>query len=275
MELKRATLETCSEATGTVVVIDVLRAFSCAAFAFAGGAKEIILVQEPAEAFALQQKMPDALLMGEVDSLPIEGFDFGNSPSALKDLDLTGRHFVQRTSRGTLGVVRSTQADIILAGGFCTATATVNYILDQAPDTVTFVITGLGENGMGDEDIACADYLEALLQGHQPAPEPFLARVRESVIGQLLLNPSYPELPADDLPCCTDLDRFDFAMLVRRENGLLWQEKMFVQFRTLGDKESCVVYGMPKGPVDEGIADLVLPLDAIAPALVRLAAAAK
>ena len=92
---------------------------------------------------------------------------------------------------------------------------------DPRLDKVRNVITGLDENGMGDEDVACADYLEALLQGHQPAPEPFLTRVRESVIGQLFLNPSYPELPADDLPCCTDLDRFDFAMLVRRKNDLL------------------------------------------------------
>ena len=221
MEFKRVTLEACSEATGTVVVIDVLRAFTCAAFAFSAGAEEIVLVQEAAEAFALQRKMPGVLLMGEVDGFPIEGFDYGNSPSALMNLDLTGHHLIQRTSCGTLGVVRSTRADIILASSFCCAKATANCILDHAPNTVTFVITGLGENGMGDEDVACADYLETLLQGHQPAPEPFLRRVIESVIGQLLLSPSRPEFPADDLPCCTDLDRFDFAMLVRRVNGLL------------------------------------------------------
>ncbi len=221
MKFKRVALETCSEATGTVVVIDVLRAFTSAAFAFAAGAEEIILVQETAEAFALQRKMPGVLLMGEVDGFPIEGFNYGNSPSALINLDLTGHHFIQRTSRGTVGVVRSTSADKILTSSFCCAKATSNFILDHALDTVTFVITGLGENGRGDEDIACADYLESLLQGHQPDPEPFLRRVTESVIGQAFLNPSYPELPADDLPCCTDLDRFDFAMLVRRKNGLL------------------------------------------------------
>ena len=221
MEFKRVTLETCSEATGTVVVIDVLRAFTCAAFAFAAGAEEIILVQETAEAFALQQEIPGVLLMGEVDGFPIEGFNYGNSPSALMNLDLTGHHFIQRTSRGTSGVVRSSRADMILTSSFCCAKATAKTILDHAPNTVTFVITGLSENGVGDEDVACADYLETLLQGHQPAPEPFLTRVTESVIGQQFLNPSYPELPADDLPCCTDLDRFDFAMLVRRKKGLL------------------------------------------------------
>jgi 2-phosphosulfolactate phosphatase len=71
---------------------------------------------------------------------------------------------------------------MILTSSFCCAKATANYILDHAPDTVTFVITGLGDNGMVDEDVACADYLETLLKGYQPAPEPFLTRVRESVI---------------------------------------------------------------------------------------------
>jgi len=221
MKFKRVPLETCSDATGTVVVIDVLRAFSCAAFAFAAGAKEIMLVQETADAFALKQKMPGVYLMGEIDGYPIEGFDFGNSPSALINLDLSGYRLIQRTSRGTQGVVRSTQAEMILTGSFCCARATADFILNHAPDSVTFVITGLGENGLGDEDLACADYLEALLQGHQPDPEPFLRRVIESVVGQLFLNPSYPQLPADDLPCCMDLDRFGFAMPVRRENGLL------------------------------------------------------
>lgn len=221
MKFNRVTLETCSEATGTVVVIDVLRAFTSAAFAFSAGAEEIILVQEIADAFALQQKIPGVLLMGEIDGFPIDGFDYGNSPSALMNLDLTGQRLIQRTSRGTLGVVRSTQANMILTSSFCCAKATADYVLNQAPDRVTFVVTGLGENGVGDEDVSCVDYLESLLQGIQPDPEPFLTRVRESVIGQDFLNPNYPELPAEDLPCCTDLDRFDFAMQVKCKNGLL------------------------------------------------------
>jgi two-component system chemotaxis response regulator CheB len=37
------------------------------------------------------------------------------------------------------------------------------------------------------------------------------------------------------------------------------------------DEESCVVYGMPKAAVDEGIADAILSLSAIPDALVRIA----
>ena len=38
MKIHYATLESCHDATGTVVVIDVLRAFTTAAYAFAAGA---------------------------------------------------------------------------------------------------------------------------------------------------------------------------------------------------------------------------------------------
>jgi phosphosulfolactate phosphohydrolase-like enzyme len=41
MKFHYTTLETCHTATGVVLVIDVLRAFSNAAYAFSRGAKEI------------------------------------------------------------------------------------------------------------------------------------------------------------------------------------------------------------------------------------------
>ena len=37
------------------------------------------------------------------------------------------------------------------------------------------------------------------------------------------------------------------------------------------DEESCVVYGMPKAAVDDGLADAIVPLEGIADALVQIA----
>ena len=48
------------QARGAVVVIDVLRAFTTAAFAFTRGANRILPVSSVDEALALQQATPDA-----------------------------------------------------------------------------------------------------------------------------------------------------------------------------------------------------------------------
>jgi 2-phosphosulfolactate phosphatase len=222
MKINQISLDGCDQAAGLVVVIDVLRAFTTAAFAFAAGAAEILLVGDVAEAFAGREQWPDALLMGEVEGRAIPGFDFGNSPTALDGLDLNGRRFIQRTSAGTQGVVRSTQADTIFAASFVCAGATARAILALRPEQVTFVNTGIYPGGYGEEDVACSDYLAALLRGEQPDPAPYLARVRESRNGRFFATPTLPDLPGSDLERATDLDRFDFAMRARREGNGWW-----------------------------------------------------
>lgn len=217
MKIKQVTLETCGQETGLVVVIDVLRAFTTAAFALANGAIDITLVGEVAEAFALRAATPQALIMGEVDGRQVSGFDFGNSPAALIGVDLHGRHLIQRTSAGTQGVVRSVNAAAIFTASFVCAQATVKAIQAMQPDRVTFVNTDNRPGGYGDEDRACSDYLSALLRGEQPDPAIYLDRVRNSRNGRLYANTAVTHLPTTDLDCATDLDRFDFAMRVNRQ----------------------------------------------------------
>lgn len=212
-------LETCHEAAGVVVVIDVLRAFSNAAFAFSRGAKEIHPVSTVEEALQFKAQTPNSLACGEVGGLPPEGFDFGNSPSQTKALDLTGKIIVQRTGAGTQGIVRSVNAETMLAASLVVANATVKYIHKLAPKVVTFVVTGQTENGRGDEDLACAEYLESLLKGGQPDPAPFIERVFRSRDAFQHLDPNAIEFPRTDLDHCTTIDMFEFAMLVTKENG--------------------------------------------------------
>src|SRR5690349_20082319 len=107
VRIERATNDTCGDATGAVVAIDVLRAFTTAAFAFAAGAREILLVSTVAEALALRERFPGSFIMGEVDGLPVDGFDFSNSPGDQLGRDFGGARFIQRTSAGTQGVVCS------------------------------------------------------------------------------------------------------------------------------------------------------------------------
>lgn len=220
MKIDQITPDACPQTTGLVVVIDVLRAFTTAAFAFANGATEIMLVSSVEEAFAGRQQWPDALLMGEVNGRHIPGFDFGNSPTDLVDVDLNGSRLIQRTSAGTQGVVRSVQATAVFSASFVCAGATARAIQAMQPEQVTFVNTDDRPGGYGEEDRACSDYLSALLHGGQPDPAPYLARVRDSINGRFFANPALTHVPMTDLQYALDLDRFAFAMQARQEKGM-------------------------------------------------------
>lgn len=213
-------LEDCHTAKGVVIVIDVLRAFSTAAYAFSRGAKEILLVSGVEEALALKLETPNSKVMGEVGGIPPDGFDFGNSPTFISQENLSGVTLIQRTGAGTQGAVRSQNADVMLAASFVVAGATVKFVNKLTAEEVTFVITGRHAN-RGDEDLACAEYLEALLKGHQPDPKPLIQRVFNSRDALQHLDPQETAFPLSDLEYCTQIDKFDFAMPIRRRDGRL------------------------------------------------------
>jgi len=221
MIIHYATLETCGDIRDAVVVIDVVRAFTTAAYAFGAGAKEILLVSSVAEAFDLREKQPELLLMGEVDGLPIDGFDFGNSPSVLERLSLRGRRIVHRTSAGTQGAVACRNASLLLAASFVCAQATADYIRTRQLESVAFVITGARRDRDGDDDQAGAEYIAALVGGENPPPEPYLERVEASFSGRIFSDPAQPEFSLADLECALELDRYPFAMKVERQNERL------------------------------------------------------
>ena len=223
MQIHFATLDTCAEAGGTVVVIDVIRAMTTAAYAFAAGVRDIVPVGTVEEALALRARFPGALVMGEVGGLPVPGFDFGNSPAALIGRDLHGKRLIQRTSAGTQGLVRSARASLLLGGNFVCAAATVRYIQAHGATAVTLVKTG-----QEDEDQACAEYLAALLRGERPPVAALLARTHDAGLirmsdagfGHDFTEAERVEFVAD-LTCCTALDRFDFVLRVERQADLL------------------------------------------------------
>src|SRR5258705_2465940 len=216
MKFHYTNLETCREARGMVVVIDVIRAFTNAAFAFSRGAKEIYPGSTVGEALQFKAETPNSLACGEVGGMPPEGFDFGNSPTQTDTLDLSGRVIIQRTGAGTQGIVRSINGNTIFAASLVVANATVLHILKHMPESVCFVITGQFSDESGDEDLACAEYLELLLKGKQPNPAPYINRVYKSRDALFHLDPNFPAFPKSDLEQCTSIDAFDFAMPVIR-----------------------------------------------------------
>lgn len=202
----------------TVVVIDVLRSFTTAAVALANGARAIYPVEGVAAAVALLASIPHPVSVGAVcGGDPVPGFDFGNSPSRLMDIDLAGKNVVMSTAAGVSGLQRFRQARRLYAASLVCARATADAIRAAGAEEVCFVITGEWVDRDGDEDIACADYIEALLRGDPAAPETFSRRVRESDFGQRFAAGNWPNLPPADLEIAAHADLFGFAMPVRRE----------------------------------------------------------
>src|SRR5882672_10461148 len=129
---RRSLLGGAANAHGIVIVIDVLRAFSCSALMFHYGIRDLALVRTPQDALAFRDRDPDYLVAGEVKGVKVEGFDLGNSPA---DIVSKGQAFFRnrrvavRSSAGTQGVLAAAaHADQVILGSYMTASAIARHI---------------------------------------------------------------------------------------------------------------------------------------------------
>jgi 2-phosphosulfolactate phosphatase len=209
--------------TGAVVVVDVIRAFSTAAYAFGSGAEAIYLVSGVDEALAFKAAHPGSLAMGEDHGRRPEGFDFPNSPVAVASADLAGRTLVQRTSAGTQGVVSATSATRLWAASLACASATAAAVDASMLGDPTYVITGRfpDQPDKGEDDVLTAEFIERARLGlplDRAETTSWLLQ-SDQARGTLRLGPEHCD-PAD-IEFCARVDAFDFAMeVVRDEFGL-------------------------------------------------------
>jgi len=213
---------------GSVVVIDVIRAFTTAAVALSRGAEAIVMVDDLDQATRLRADGVGRYCMGERGGVKPAGFDFGNSPCeiAAADLeaDLAGTVLIQTTTNGTRGIAAAAAAgaERIYAGAFVTAEATVQALLDgpsEAP--VALAAMGYDDRIRSDEDELCALYLRGRLEGRKPDKDALMTGLR-SLLGEPgSVERLFAGLTADDIEACLTLDRFPFAVRVTEQEGLL------------------------------------------------------
>ena len=211
-----------SNARGITVIIDVFRAFSVACYLCNGNASKILCVGTVECALKLKRRIPDAILIGERGGKKLDGFDFGNSPTEIGTLDLTGKTVVHTTHAGTQGLVNANRASEILTGSFLNAAATARYIQSKAPPEVTLVRMGLEATRRTDEDDLCAAYLEAQLTGRAFDAMGIKEKLRHSPCSDRFFDSQKPWSPATDFDMCLDVDCFDFVLraVPRDENAV-------------------------------------------------------
>ena len=215
MEIRRLSLiPGAKNATGLAVIIDVFRAFTTAAYAFSNGATKILPVGSVEEALELRKLHPDWLLMGEEGGIKVEAFDYGNSPSEIKEVPLVGMTIVQRTSAGTQGIVNAVNASEILPGSFVIADAIVDYIRARNPETVSLVAMGWGGMEIAPEDELLAEYIQIRLNGGEPDFKEMKRKIREHSQGAKFFDPTLPQFVEGDFHAAMDLNRFNFVLRV-------------------------------------------------------------
>ncbi len=208
-------------ARGLTVIIDVFRAMTVEAYVIENGAADLIPMGSIDEAYAYRDAHPGILLMGERGGAKCPGFDFGNSPSAVKDFDFTGKTVVHTTSAGTQGVANATGATEMLTGALVNARAIAEYIKASGAEDVSLVCMGLAGEKETEEDTLCAEYIKALVEGRPFDLGPGIDLCKRTS-GAKFFDPNNPIFPEEDFHLSVEADKFDFVLHVEQgPDGLM------------------------------------------------------
>ncbi|SMP57109.1 2-phosphosulfolactate phosphatase [Neorhodopirellula lusitana] len=132
------------------VVIDVLRATTVAATALAAGARSITACLSVEEAFKMKAEATGdnpPLLCGERDCNPIDGFDYGNSPSEYSPAGVGDRDLIMTTTNGTRAINEASNCDGMLLASFTNLSAVAQRIVDSMSSDGLLRIVCAGTNG--------------------------------------------------------------------------------------------------------------------------------
>ncbi len=231
MHIERLALrEGALAARGTAVIIDVFRAFTCEPLMYHYGAARICIEEDIEKCLRLRG---NALLVGEVDEFPIEGFNLTNSPSLIireGSQFFGGRTVVHRTTAGVTGAMAALEwAEETLLTSFINAGATAEYIRRKNPSLVSIVAMGIRSLERAPEDDLCGDYIESLLTGKPYDHIDAMQRILFQETAQKFLRGDKPYLPREDPAICLQRDLFGFALRAEKAESFIEVRKIRVQ----------------------------------------------
>ncbi|WP_178019065.1 2-phosphosulfolactate phosphatase [uncultured Paenibacillus sp.] len=204
------------------VVIDVIRAFTVAHYAFIQGAQRMILAGSLEEAFRFKQDHPDHLLAGEIKGLPIPGFDLDNSPARVAQASLAGKTLIQKTTNGVEATLNSLNAKQVFVTGFSNAATTAKWIKGRfsniSPEPTIHLIAS---HPTGDDDLACAEYIAGILRGDgRITAAQTIERIRGAEAAAKFFDPEQPAFLPEDMELCLRERSTGFVMKVVTRSGI-------------------------------------------------------
>lgn len=212
-----------------VVVIDVLRAFTTACYAINNNPRDYIVVEDLSLAYKLKKENPDFILMGERNGLNLSGFDYGNSPTEIKDLDFSNKTIIHTTTLGTKGIANALKhTKKVITGSFVNAKSVISYIKKENPKYVHLFCTDgrLNDN----EDLMLAKYIKGYFE-NKPLN---IDVIRENLVkhesGRNYLNNPRTQHSKSDFFLALELNKFDFVIKAHLESDkLIHLKKMDLQ----------------------------------------------
>lgn len=214
---------TTADVAGRVVaVIDVLRASTSIAVALDNGAKAIVPFDKSEDVVSRAKafERSDVRLAGERKSLPIPGFDLGNSPLQFTREAVENKTILMATTNGT-GAITATQGarDVIIAS-YVNFSASLSFLRAALRTGTDVVLLCAGQDRQfALEDAACAgryaahmakrlanvdlnDGAQACALIHKKYGENVMKVFDASAHGQSLREAGF----ADDLAVCAGID---------------------------------------------------------------------
>ena len=205
----------------TCIVIDVLRATSVITVLLDLGVKEIYPTATIEEARTLKQSLEASnkkvLLLGERDGLPPEGFDHGNSPTALLDNPSVPSVAVQATTNGTPALLSCYGASSVIAAAPLNLSVACRHAVDAGND-VLIVCAGLRGKFAEDDMLAAGMFVEKLislggtstdiateaLMLYKKSKEYFAEALRRTEHGQKTFELGFNK----DIEKCAEIDKY-------------------------------------------------------------------
>lgn len=211
-------IEGAKQAKGLTVIIDVFRAFSLECYLYDMGVKQIRPVGTIEEAFRLRDMCADSVLIGEREGRRCEGFDYGNSPSAVDRDCVKGKYIIHTTSAGTQGIINAKQAQEIITGSLVNARAVAQYIIRKQPAEVSLVCMGYAGVSLAAEDELCAEYIKSILEGEEMPDIEERVNALQYAGGDHFFDGERQDVyPEEDFWMCIKYNRFPFVIKVEKD----------------------------------------------------------
>jgi 2-phosphosulfolactate phosphatase len=211
------------------IVIDVIRAFTVAHYAFLQGISRILLAETMEQAFRLKKENPEYLLAGEVEGVAIKGFDLDNSPYHIQQKSLEGKTLVQKTTNGVRATLSCLSSEHIFVTGFSNARKTAAFVRNRILDEKEEVVNIIASHPYGDDDLACAEYIKSILKdSNSISAQEVTERIKYAHVAEKFFDENNRAFLREDVFHCIKELNTNFVMKVNKDSKIPMIERVNV-----------------------------------------------